>query len=311
MIYPLSGLPPSIQMAANCLRYTKADIITLVPPYVEELGRNREVLEFLSHQVKTVMWAGGDVSLVAGNAISPKLNLFTLSGSTEMGLWPTLRRDGPWLSDRWKFMAFHPAMNMVFHHRSNDLFEGCIRRNATIETEQPIFKLFPMLQEYNTGDLFSPHPNDAQFWQYRGRADDMQVFLSGEKYHPTAVERHIACHPSVQEVLLVGTRRPQAALLLEMGANTPITATDQPEFIETLWPTIEEANQMCPVYAKITKQHILFVDPQKPMARSGKGTVQRSSTVQLYEEELDRLFDKATAESTPATAHSLLLQDGV
>ena len=222
-----------------------------------------------------------------------------------MGLRPTLRRDGPWLSDRWKFMAFYPAMNTVFHRSSDDLFEGCIRRNATIEKEQPIFKLFPMLQEYNTGDRFSPHPSDAQFWQYRGRTDDMQVFLSGEKYHPTAVERHIACHPSVQEVLLVVTRRPQAALLLEMGVNTPITATDQPEFIETLWPTIEEANQMCPVYARITKQHTLIVDPQKPMAGSGKGTVQ------LYEEELDRLFDKATAASTPATAHSLLLEDGV
>lgn len=66
---------------------------------------------------------------------------------------------------------------------------------------------------------------------------------------------------------------------------------------------------MCPVYAKITKEHILFVDPHKPMARTGKGSIQRSATVQLYEKELDMLFDKATPESTPATAYSLLSQD--
>lgn len=309
MIYPLSGLAPTIQMAMDCLRHTKADIISLVPPYVEELGRNEEVLEFLSHEVETVMWAGGDVSPDAGKAISSKLKLFTICGSTEMGLWPSLRREGSWRSDQWKFMMFHPAMNMTFHSRADGLFEGCIRRNVGNEIEQPIFKIFPLLQEYNTGDLFSPHPSDPQLWRYRGRADDMQVFLSGEKYHPTAVEQRIASHPNVQEVLLVGTRRPQAALLLEMGPNTPTTSSEQVELIEKLWPTIEEANQMCPAYAKITKQHVLFVDLQKPMARSGKGTVQRSATVQLYEKELDQLFDKATASSAPATAHSLLLQD--
>lgn len=294
----------------DCLRHTKADIISLVPPYVEELGRNEEVLEFLSHEVETVMWAGGDVSPDAGEAISSKLKLFTICGSTEMGLWPSLRREGSWRSDQWKSMMFHPAMNMTFHSRADGLFEGCIRRNESNEMEQPVFKVFPTLEEYNTGDLFSPHPGDPLLWRYRGRADDMQVFLSGEKYHPTAVEQRIACHPNVREVLLVGTRRPQAALLIEMGSNTPTTLPEHVELlIETLWPTIEDANQMCPAYAKITKQHVLFVDAQKPMARSGKGTVQRPATVQLYEQELDQLFAKATASSAPATAHSLLLQD--
>lgn len=137
----------------------------------------------------------------------------------------------------------------------------------------------------------------------------MQVFLSGEKYHPTAVEQRIAPHTGVPGVLLVGTRRAQAALLLEMGANTPTSASEQVKVIDDVWPTIEEANQMGPAYAKITKQHVFFVDPQKPMARSANGTVQRSATVQLYEEELDKLFDKTTAASTPATAHSLIVQN--
>lgn len=75
-------------MAADCLQYTNVDIILLLPPYVEELGRNQEILEFLSHEVETIMWPGGDVSLVSGIAISSKLKLLTISGSTEMGLWP-------------------------------------------------------------------------------------------------------------------------------------------------------------------------------------------------------------------------------
>ena len=296
-------------MAVDCLNHTTVGIISLVPPYIEELGRNQDVLEYLSHKAVTVMWAGGDVSLAAGNAISSKLKLFTTCGSTEMGLWPSLRRSGPWLSDQWKFMRFHPAMNMAFRHRSDGLFEGCIQKNSNLGYEQPIFKVFPVLREYKTGDLFSPHPSDTQLWEYRGRADDMQIFSSGEKYHPTAVEQRIAQHPDVQEVLLVGTRRIQAALLLEMRANiTTETSEQQVKIIEKVWPIVEEANQMCPAYAKVTKNHILFINPLKPMARSGKGTVQRPATVQLYNEELNKLFGEAAAASAevPQTAPSLL-----
>lgn len=73
-------------------------------------------------------------------------------------------------------MIFHPAVDMTFHLRSDGLFEGCLRRNESIDKLRPVFKLFPMLQEYNTGDLFSPYFSDAQLWQYRVCADDMQVF---------------------------------------------------------------------------------------------------------------------------------------
>ena len=283
-------------MAADCVRHKKIDVITLVPPYMEQMGRDLDLLEVLSHKVETVMWAGGDVSLEAGNAISSKFKLFTAGGSTEMGFYPILRRSGPWLSDQWKFLRFHPAMNMKLQHRSDDLFEGQIQRNSSSGYEQPIFKVFPSLQEYNTGDLFSPHPLDADLWQYRGRADDMQIFSSGEKYHPTAVEKRIAQHPDVQEALFIGTGRSHAALLLEMtglfNQNGP-SQDQRTHILERIWPTIEEANRICPAYAKITPEHVLFVRPEKPMARSGKGTVQRRTTVQRYEKELDELLVEA------------------
>ena len=275
-------------MAADCVRHKKIDMITLVPPYMEQMGRDADLLEFLSHKVDTVMWAGGDVSFEAGNAISAKFKLFTAGGSTEMGFYPILRRSGPWLSDQWKFIRFHPVMNMKLQQRSDDLFEGQIQRNSSSGYEQPVFKVFPTLQEYNTGDLFSPHPLDANLWQYRGRADDMQIFSSGEKYHPTAVEKRIAQYPDVKEVLFVGMGRSHAALLLEM--TEPYNRDERTQIMERIWPTIEEANRVCPVYAKITPERVLFVQPEKPMARSGKGTVQRRATMQRYEKELNELL---------------------
>jgi len=310
VIYPLSAVPPSAELAVECLKHTKADAVTLVPPYVEEIGRSPEILDFLSRNVETLFWAGGDVSLAAGNAISSKIKLFTTCGSTEMGMWPTLRRSGKWPSEHWKFMHIHPPTNIEFRHQSDNLHEAFVKRNPDFEDEQPVFKVFPDLQEFSSGDLFSPHPLDPQLWQYCGRTDDMQVFSSGELYHPVTVEQRISRHPDVQEALLVGTQRPQAALLLEMKATTPLeTPQQQADAIARIWPVIQDANQLCPVYAKITEEHILLVAPHKPMARAAKGTVQRKATTQLYEEELDQLFARAAAASVPAppTAHSLLM----
>ena len=308
--YPPSAFPPSAELAVECLKHTKADAVTLAPPYVEEIGRSPEILDFLSRNVETLFWAGGDVSLAAGDAISSKIKLFTTCGSTEMGMWPTLCRSGEWPSEHWKFMKIHPAANIEFRHHSDNLHEAFVKRNPAFEDEQPVFKVFPNLQEFSSGDLFSPHPLDPQLWQYRGRADDMQVFSSGELYHPVTVEQHIGRHLNVQQALLVGTRQPQAALLLEMKADTPLeTPEQQADAIARLWPVIQDANQLCPAYAKISKELILFVDPHKPMARAAKGTVQRRATVQLYERELNELFTTAAAASilAPPTVHSLIM----
>lgn len=144
---------------------------------------------------------------------------------------------------------------------------------------------------------------------YHGRVDDLLVFASGEKFHPASVEKHITGHPEVESTLLVGDQRPQAALLIAMNTGESLySAEERSKAISRLWPTIIESNETCPVYAKLTKSHILFAHAQKPMVKTGKGAVQRSATIGLYEEELDRLFARASEPSASATAsaHTLI-----
>ena len=182
-----------------------------------------------------------------------------------------------------------------------------MRNTKSIDAEQPIFKIAQHLQsqEYRSGDLFSPHPEDKELWEYRGRKDDMQVFSSAEKYYPTAMEAAItASHPDIKDVLLVGTGRPQAALLVEMLGSVSPAPLSQGEAIERIFPGIEAANETCPPTAKITKQHVLFTTDGKPMLRTAKGSVQRRATVEAYKEELDTLFERAReghAEAPPTT----------
>ena len=117
----------------------------------------------LSARVDCTFWAGGDISLATGNAIAAKTKLFTTCGSTEMGMWPTIRPGGEWSPEHWKYMRIYPATNVSFRHQSKDLYEALVERNSGIEYNQPIFKVLPTLQEFSSGDLFSPHPSDLDF----------------------------------------------------------------------------------------------------------------------------------------------------
>ncbi|KAK4691469.1 hypothetical protein P7C71_g5539, partial [Lecanoromycetidae sp. Uapishka_2] len=74
-----------------------------------------------------------------------------------------------------------------------------------------------------------------------------------------------------------------------------MSANEKADFIERLWPSVEEANRHCPAHARVSKSHILFTSPEKPMARAGKGTVQRRFTIDSYAAELQALYKDADA----------------
>ena len=50
--------------------------------------------------------------------------------------------------------------------------------------------------------------------------------------------------------------------------------------VDIVWPTVEEANKECSVYARVAKSRILVAD--QPLLRAGKGTVQQKPTLKLF-----------------------------
>ena len=126
-----------------------------------------------------------------------------------------------------------------------------------------------------------------------GRLDDVIVFSNGEKTNPVSMEATISSSLNVQGVLIVGQARFQPAALIELLADPPKTLEERNRVIEDVWPVIEKANVDCPAHAKVDKHHILFVTPNKPMVRAGKGTVIRRATIALYEDEIDQLYRTA------------------
>jgi len=294
MIAPTSGAIPSAEGLVEGLKQTPADIAFLVPSIVQELSQNPTLLDYCAKNLETIIYCGGDLPQSIGDVIASKIRLLNQFGATELGLTPnllSLNNRGP---EDWKYVQFHPDLGIELRYITEDMHELYVIHDPEKEATQPTFTLFPDLQEYGSSDLFVRHPseNKADLWTWRARADDIIVFLNGEKTNPISMEQYIfANNPDISAVLVVGAQRFQAALLIEpVATGQELTPAERAAFIERIWPIIEDANKDAPSHARIVKSHVLFTHSQKPMLRTGKGTVQRPGTLNLYAEEIDALY---------------------
>ena len=297
-ICPLSESIPTGEGIVQALKYTKVDAAFLAPSIVEEIGKDANLLEQLTSVLTTLAYTGGDLPQRTGDLIASKIQLFTVYGTSEMGHGPQIvPREERAVKD-WKYIQYdEKAWGVDFRHYSEDLYELYIQQTPESQSYQCAFTLFPDLAEFSTRDLFSPHPTTPGLWAYRGRSDDIIVFLNGEKANPLSTEGYVSSLPEVRSALVLGSRRFQAALLIEPTKVQAMTVQDRAEFLEQIWPTIEATNKQCPSYAKISKSHVMFTIPNKPMVRAGKGTVMRRATEILYSKETDDLY--ADAENVP------------
>lgn len=297
MIAPTSGEIPSAQGLVEGLKKSPADIAFIVPSIVQELSQSPELLDYCAKNLEMIMFCGGDLTQSIGDVVSSKIRLVNQYGASELGLIALIQSKSHRDPGDWKYVEFHPDTGAQFRHVTDDVYELCIARHPKLEQQQPSFTFFPELQEYPTRDLFVRHPakDKSNMWRWVARADDVIVFINGEKTNPISMEQHIVSrNPGVAAVLVVGAQRFQAALLIELVTNEKeLSPSERAAFIEKIWPTIEEANQECPAHARIAKTHILFTDPKNPMLRAGKGTIQRAGTLQLYAQKLDSLYADA------------------
>ncbi len=292
MIMPLASVPLSGEGVIAAAKHANADVAFLIPSLVKAITLVPTLLGALS-KLCHVFYAGGDIADDVGDAFSAKTRFFTVFGATEIGNIPQIISNEDmedWKREDWSYVTPHPNMGAVFRPFSKDMYELVIVRDPKLEDYQTCFKIFPDLQEYSLRDLFSKHPTKSGKWRHRGRTDDTVIFDSGENFHPVEMEDSVQCHLLVRSVLLVGDRRTKAALLVELTNNTLMTKAERNDMIEKLWPIIEEANSKCDMFARVEKSHILFVSPDKPMERAGKGTVQRRLTLDLYAQEIDALY---------------------
>ncbi|KAJ5721627.1 NRPS-like enzyme [Penicillium malachiteum] len=294
LIMPTSaGLPTAAGLVA-ARKQTPFDNALVVPSIVLELAQDPELLDYCSTHLDHIVYCGGDLPQAIGNTVAAKIPLMNGYGASELGILNVIHApDRDPLQD-WRYLQFNPELGVEHRHVSGEEYEAVVVRTPSRQAYQFPFTIFPDQQEYHTNDLMVRHPTKPNLWRPSARVDDVIVFLNGEKTNPVTFEHQIvSANPEVTGCLVVGAQRFQASLMIELAGGKALSVNDRAEMIEKLWPSIEEANFPTPAHARIAKSHIIFTSPEKPIPRTGKGTVQRAGTLMLYAQEIENLYADA------------------
>ncbi|KAF2807321.1 acetyl-CoA synthetase-like protein [Mytilinidion resinicola] len=291
IIYPPKALPPTMEAFIEGIKSIQVDTAFIPPHFVSQLAANEDLLKIVSDNVETLFTAGGKAVDAHGDIVAAKMagQYLTTYGATETGNIPDMLPKGVPPSTNWSYISPHPAAGWDFRlHKRTDahtVYEAIIVRNKDQDMEQPVFKMFPELEEYSTRDLYLRHPTQPDLWKWAGRTDDTIVLASGANVSPMVMESGVSEHPAVQGVVMVGSGHLRPALILE-PRNADM---DGEELVGSVWPTVEKLNSTYFEDHQILRSHILVTAGNRPMARSMKGSIQRSVTVDLYEADMEDL----------------------
>lgn len=246
-------------------------------------------LSFLFHLIIwLILHFLGQVRQATGDILSKKTQLLNGMGSTECGSVAQYPVD----PQHWSYFHFceHNGIKWRPTSGSQDEYEMVFCRNDSFESYQGVFRNFPSLVEWPTKDIYRKHPSKKDYWEYRGRLDDVIVLTTGEKLNPISIESSLAAkHPEVRAALVIGTRRSHPALLVELKAPG-VNEQRKTKLIHEIAVIAGEENQQNSRDAQLLQQDILLTKVDKPFCRTGKGTVHRADTLRLYADEIDELY---------------------
>ena len=282
--------PITAEVVNDIVTHGEIHACMIAPSIIEDIVNEPKFYDSLG-SLEWVFYGGGPLSKDAGDAVARKTSLMPQMGSTELGFLPTALNP----RDDWGGYTFAPFVGAEFRHYADDFYEMVVVRKPELEFFQPVFFSFPDLQEFPTKDLYTRHPSRPDTWHYRGRADDVIVFSTGEKINPVEMEGIIGLHPEVNGVVVAGQGRFQSSLLLE-PKKYPSSDEEKKNLIEKVWPSIQQANVDCPAHGQLFRDFTTLTSPQKPMSRASKGSIQRLATLKLYESELDQLYETVDME---------------
>jgi acyl-CoA synthetase (AMP-forming)/AMP-acid ligase II len=145
-------------------------------------------------------------------------------------------------------------------------------------------------------DLLETNPHDYKQYRIKGRADDLLVLATGEKVRPTNLERALAEHPDVKDVLAFGEGQVRLGLLVEIAADKFQVDHGEPENVDAILssiePYLERGNSFTDKHGKVTKDMIIITrESTKPLLRTDKGSLARKANLAAFDAEIRACYE--------------------
>ncbi|KAL8884758.1 MAG: hypothetical protein Q9192_006773 [Flavoplaca navasiana] len=285
VVLPPANPPLTANLANRINKAVTADGCVLPPSIIVDMYHDKSSLSE-PERLKYVCFACGPLPPEVGDRIAQITHLSSLFGSTEIGS-PIQEVCDP---EDWEYANYSPFYGSHFRPlHEDDLFEHVFVRQRELDLFQSIFSTYPNLDHFETKGIYRKHPVKSNTWKFCHRLDDVIVLSNAEKFNPVNYENAVSAHPTLRSAIVGGHGRSQTCLFVEPLALGESDAGNT-EILDTIWPTILEANRTSPAHARVMKDVIIFTDQQRGVEHAGKETVQREATLPLYQDDIDQLY---------------------
>ncbi|KAJ5939197.1 hypothetical protein N7466_002331 [Penicillium verhagenii] len=275
--------PMTAELLTHIVEEKKPTSVFFAPSVLEDLAGSELGVKALQ-SFDSIGYGGAPLAPEVGNRITEWTYLQTVLGTSECGVFGSLRHED---KKDWAYFEWNPHTGLKMSDAGDGFFELIVSRGDSRDGKCT-FHTYPDLQEYHTGDLFTPHPEKENLWLYSGRKDDIIVLSNGEKFNPTLMEEIITGNPLVTQAIVIGQGRFQSSLLIEPHWDTWNDSAN--DFINKIWPTVKKANEAAPGHAQLMKSRIGIATQSKPFQLTPKGSIKRRTVLADYEEEINALY---------------------
>ncbi|RYC65868.1 hypothetical protein CHU98_g278 [Xylaria longipes] len=282
------GRPPHILPDASLInairKQYKLQALILTPSIVEQLLQEPGAME-LFMGLEFLITSGAPLNPSIGDRLSTVVPLLSPFGTTETFLIPELAVE----PEDWAWHEFNPLFRheMQLFDPDECTYELVVFADENNKDTTAVYHNLPGTKEYHTKDLFTRHPAKPLF-KYYGRSDDIIVLANGHKLNPIPLEAHLQSHALLKGALMIGNARTQTVLIVE--PREALNRPDQEQLLERLWPLVEESNLLISQQGRVQRGMILCTQPEKPLVRTGKGTIIRKLSQALYQSDIDKLY---------------------
>jgi hypothetical protein len=143
---------------------------------------------------------------------------------------------------------------------------------------------------FHTKDLFIGHPTIPNAWKFVGRLDDRVTLTNGEKVLPLPIEGRIQQDPLVKEAVVFGIDRSVPGLLLFKA--TAAAGLSNEEFLDRVWPAIEDANRNAEGFSQISRDMVAIIPENIDCPTTDKSSIKRAQVYRDFAEVINDAYTR-------------------
>lgn len=280
-------LPLTAENLIMSIKAVQPEVIHAVPYALGLLAEQPLGIAYLK-SCNTVTAAGARTPDELGDRLVKEgVNLGVVFGTTEAGLaGDTMRREKG--DDSWNYIRLYPNIRKYVHMDPiGDGHYECVYLNghpglSASNSDDPA------PGSWRSKDIFIPHPSIQDTWKYITRLDDRITLVNGEKVLPLPIEGCIRESDLVREAVVVGIDRSIPGLLVFKSQLA--NCMPDSEYIDAIWPVVENANSRAEGFSQIIKDMICVLSSNIQYPKTDKGNIIRARVYKVFEDKIDSMY---------------------